>query len=872
MGWINRLANLVRSGELDRDLEEELRFHLDARIRDNRKAGMTAGEARQDAIRRFGNHGLAKELAREKDTLAWIENVGRDLVYAVRSLRKNPGFTAVAVLVMALGIGANTAMFTIVNGVLLRPLPFPESRRLFMISYWPRQWHLFFGTGMVDSQYLDFHRQQHEFEAITTFASNPVTLTGAGDPVRLSGAAVTTEFLQVLGVQPAAGRGFLAEDGAVNVVLLGDRLWRKRFGGDPRVLGRTIALDGVQHTVVGIMPSGFAFPAGTELWIAMEIRLQQGNAFTRPVIGRLRPDVSPQRAQAALDAFTAPLPHKFPGSSLVMEARVQPLQDVVVGEIRGALVVFAGAVAFVLLIACANVANLLLIRAASRRREITVRAALGAGRWRLIRQLLTESLLIGVAGGGLGVLLAFAGVPALLALAPTGRVPRADEIGIDGWSIAFTLGLSVLTAVVFGLVPAIRATRQDLAQSMADGGRGSTGGREGLRAVLVVAELALSLVLLTGAGLLLKSFWRLQSVDPGFRPRNALAVTVDLPESRYRTAAQMRAFHQSTLAKLASLPGVEAAGAVNWMPFGQNLIRGDFQLEGGRKLPRGFAVDKPVISPDYLRTIGIRLQRGRAFRESDDATALGVVLVSQSVARTLWPGEDPIGKRISMQDRPKEQDWLTIIGVVDDIRQKELTAKPSPAVYLPYRQVNGTFFLSHMTFLVRTAADVAGMAPAIRGVIRSVDPDQPVDSMATMGEMIALSTAEPRFRTRVIGGFSIVALLLAAIGIYGVLAYSVAERTREIGIRVAVGATTGSIAAMVLRRTLLLAGSGVAIGMAGSLALTRVLRTFLFEVQPTDLATFTAAAVLLVTVALLAGLLPARRAAGVDPLIALRYE
>jgi putative ABC transport system permease protein len=869
---MNRLANLVRPGQLDRELEEEMRFHLDARTRDNRKSGMHADEARLDAIRRFGNQPLAKELTRERDTLAWLESLGRDLVYGLRNLRRSPGFTSVAVLVMGLGIGANTAMFTLVNGVLLRPLPFPESHRIFQISYWPREWHLFFGAGMVDSQYLDFHRRQREYESLATFASNLVTLTGAGDPVRLAGAAVTTEFLDVLRVQPAVGRGFTADDIPEHVVLLGDTLWRNRFAADPAIVGRTIALDGIAHTVVGIMPRGFAFPPETELWTQFEVRLEKGNSFTRPVIGRLKPGVSHGQAQAAFDAFTAALPRRFPGTSASMVARVQPLQDVVVGPIRGALAVFTGAVAFVLLIACANLANLLLIRAASRRHEITTRAALGAGRWRLVRQLLTESLLIGVAGGVLGLLLALVGVPALLALAPAGKVPRAGEISMDGRVLLFSLGLSVLTALVFGLAPALRATRRDLVRPMADEGRWATGGRTGLRGALVVAEMALALILLTGAGLLLRSFWRLQSVDPGFHPDHTLAVTVDLPDSRYRTAAQMRAFHQSTLEKLEGIPGVEAAGAVNWVPFGRNLVRGDFQLEDGRRLPAGFAVDKPVVSPDYLRALGIRLVSGRAFRESDDGAAPGVVLISQAVARRLWPGEDPIGRRISMADKPKPGDWLTIVGVVDDIRQRELTDRPSAAVYLPYRQVSATFFLSHMSFIVRTPADVASMAPAVRRVLREVDADQPVNSVVPMPEMIAATTAEPRFRARVIAGFSVLAVLLAAIGIYGVLAYSVAERTREIGIRVALGATTRTVASMVLGRTVLLAAGGVAIGTAGSLALTRVLRTFLFEVEPTDPAAFLAAALLLIAVALASGVLPARRAAAVDPLVALRCD
>ncbi len=883
MAWMNRLWNVIRSRDLDRELDEELRFHLEARIRDNIKAGMSPGEAREDAIRRFGNRTLAKELTRETDVFASIETAGRDLRYAFRSLRKSPGFTVPAILVIALGIGANTAVFAVVNGVLLRPLPFPEPDRLFLISYAPKQ-SFFLGpsadklprnANLADHRYLEFRRKDRQFESIASFAMNPVTLTRAGDPLRLTAAVVTPDFLRVLHVDPVVGRGFLSDEGEPGrntVVVLGDKLWRSRFGGHPAVAGTTITLDGIRHTVIGIMPPGFAFPAGAELWMPMEIRLQPGNSFSRPVVGRLKAGVSREQAQDALEAFAEALPLGAHENRSNFEARIYPLKDAIVAGIRESLLVFAGAVAFVLLIACANVANLLLIRAASRRHEITMRAALGASRWRLIRQLLTESMLVAVTGGAGGLLLAVVGVPALLALAPAGKIPRADEIGLDPWVLAFTFAVSVLTGIVFGLAPALRATRRDLRRSLAEGGRTSTGRSETLRSALVVSEIALALVLLTGAGLLLKSFWRIHSVDPGFRPENVLAVTIDLPGSHYRTPAQMRAFHQSTLEKLSSLPGIETAGAVNWMPLGGNLIRGDFKLEGGRERPRGYMVDKPVVSPGYFRAMGIRLLRGRAFSERDNAAAPGVVVVSNSVARALWPGEDPIGKRIAMQERPKPEDWLTVVGVVDDIRQQQLTAKPSPAIYQPYLQVNHTFFLSHMTFVVRTASSPGAVAPAIRGIIQGVDADQPVQSIATMGDVIAGTTAEPRFRTRLIGAFSIMAVLLSAIGIYGVLACSIAERTHEIGIRMAIGASKGSIVRMVLHRTLLLVATGVALGTAGALAVTRVLENFLFEVRPADPATYVAVATLLGAVALFAGLLPARRASTVDPLVALRYE
>ena len=874
MAWMNRLWNLIRYRELDRGLDEELRFHLEARIADNVKAGMSPADARDDALRRFGNSTLAKEMTRDTDLFPSLETLGRDLRYAFRSLRKTPGFTVVAILVLALGIGANTAVFTIVNSVLLRPLPFPDPGRLFLISFEPRESSLLMGPSMADFDYLEFQQHQRQFESIATYGQEQVTLTGAGEPVRVGAAQVTPDFLHVLRMNPALGRGFLADEGADgrnNVVLLSDKLWRDRFAASPGVIGRTVTLDGIRHTVIGVLPAAFTFPSSADLWTPMEVRLGH-NSWTRPVIGRLKPGVSPQQAQAAFRALSAALPMYPNAHRSDYEAGIYRLHDIIAAKVRMSLLVFTGAVAFVLLIACANVANLLLIRAASRRHEIAVRAALGAGRWRLIRQLLSESLLISIAGGAAGVLLAIAIVPPLVALAPAGNIPRADEIGLDAWVLAFAFGLSVITGLVFGLAPAIQATRRDLRQPLSEGSRTATGNRQAMRNTLVIAEVALALVLLTGAGLLLKSLRRIQSVDPGFRPQNVLAATVDLPDSSYATAAKMRAFHQSALAKLASLPGVEAAGAVNWMPLGQGFVRGDFQMDGGYHRPRGFDVVKPVISPNYFRAMSIRLLNGRAFSEHDNGSAPGVVVVSESVARTLWPGANPLGKRISMEDEPKAGDWLTVIGVVDDIRQKQLTDKPSPAIYQPYLQVNQPFFLSHMTFVVRTPLNPAALAPSIRALIRQIDTDQPVQSIATMGDVIAGITAEPRFLTQVMGAFSLMAVLLSAIGLYGVLAFSIAERTREIGIRMAMGASSGTVVGMVLRRTMLLAGAGVVLGAAGALAVTRVLRTFLFEVTSTDPTTFLAVAAFLLTIALLAALLPARRAYAVDPLVALRYE
>jgi putative ABC transport system permease protein len=893
MSWLNRLSNLLRGDKLSGELDEELEFHLEARTRDNLAAGMTPEAARRDARRRFGNRTLAKERTHEMnivvaDIAVSMETLGQDLRYVLRSLRKSPGFTTVAILALALGIGANTAVFTVVNAVLLRPLPFPQPGRLFLISYQPQRGPgTFDSPGLWDQHYLAFLRQNRAFERVATFGQDSVALTGAGSAVRVPAAMVTSSFFPVIQVNPAIGRAFSPEEerqGGSGVTLIGDRLWRSRFGADPNILGRTIVLDGIGHTVIGVMPRGFAFPYDAELWLPLELRDETAvcvsshgrpepcNSFFRPAVGRLRPSVSRQQAQAELEAFAQHLPGASGENKSEMSAEVLPFKDLLVGKIRKSLLVFMGAVVFVLLIACANVANLLLMRAASRRQEIAVRTALGARRSRLVRQLLTESTLVSLGGAAAGLVLAILGVPALLALAPAGRVPRMEEIHINGWVLAFALGLGTFTGILFGLVLAFQATGRELRDYLSQSGRTVTSGREWLRSALVVAEIALALVLLTGAGLMLKSFLRMRAVNPGFRPENILTMTVDLPDSTYPNTTAIQAFHTRTLAKLSNLPGVLAAGAVNWLPLGDALILGDFHLEGGRPLPRGYAVDKPAVSPDYFHVMGIRLLSGRGFSERDNSDAPSVALISEFVARTLWPQENPLGKRITLEEDPKPQDWLTVVGVVDDVRQTSLTEKPHPAIYQPIEQVRRPSFLSHMTFAVRTAAHMQGVAAAMRSVLQDVDKNQPVQSIAAMTDLLDATTAEPWFQARLISVFSILALLLSAIGIYGVLAYAVTERTREIGIRMALGAEKSDITRMVLQRSLLLAAAGVALGVAGALAVTRVLTRFLFDVKPTDPATFAMVAAVLVAVALFAGLLPARRATRVDPLVALRWE
>ena len=869
MSWFNRFSNLFRREIVDKELDEELKFHLDARTRDNLNAGMNAEAAQHDARRRFGNPTLAKERAHETNIVMWIETTGRDLRYALRSLRKSPGFTMVAMLTLALGFGANIAVFTVVNGVLFRPLPFPEPERLMMISYQSKEG----GPGLFDRDYLEYQRHVQAFEQIATFHEDSATLTGAGEAVRLPTADVTSSFFPVLEVNPAMGRAFLpAEEkqGSNRVVLLSDKIWRNRFGADASILGKAITLDGIAYSVIGVMPAGFAFAHEAELWLPLEVGGDPGNFTTRAVVGRLKPQASQQQALAELEALAKHLPPLPVANREDMFAEVLPMKDLVVGKIRQSLLIFMGAVGFVLLIACANVANLLLMRGTSRQREIAVRNALGASRGRVIRQLLTESTLLSLGGVAAGVLLALLGVPALLALAPAAGVPRIEEIHIDGWVLGFALLLGAFTGILFGLAPALQATGNRVRTFLALSGPTLTARRATLRSTLVVSEIALALVLLTGAGLMLKSFMRMRAVDPGFRTEKILTMTVDLPDASYPTVTAIQAFDSSILTKLSNLPGVVAAGAVNFMPLQPVLISGDFTLDGGRKLPRDYNVAKPDVSPDYFRVMGIRFLKGRGFTDQDNSSAPGVVIISQSVARTLWAGQDPIGQRITMEDEPKPKDWLTIIGIVDDVRQR-LTGRPQPAIYQPYQQVTRPFFLSHMSFVVRTATNPQSVAAGMRGVLHDVDKYQPV-SIAALTDLADASTAETWFQARLISTFSILALLLAAIGIYGVLAYAVAERTREIGIRMALGAKKSDITRMLLKRTLALVLAGVALGSCGAMVLTRVLAKFLFEVKPNDPATFLSVAAILAATGIIAGMLPAQRATKVDPVVALRWE
>ncbi len=858
--------------ERDAELDEEIRAHFAMAVADRIARGESAEDAAAAARREFGNVGRVKETTRETWGGVWLDRLRQDVHYTFRSLRRSPGFTAAAVVTFALAIGVNTAMFTVVNAILLRPLPFRDPGSLFIVSHIPARGMLSNQPGMFDRQYVSYRTTTRAFESTTSYNVFAATLTRAGEPARVSTVAVTEGFFTVLGIMPAIGRAFSPDDhtGTSKTVILNDAIWRERFSADPQAIGRTLDLDGERRTIIGVMPPGFDFPSGAQLWFPTRYVYDPHRVAIRPVLGRLAAAATAGDALRELDAFVQVDERDEPAERRQLKvSAIIPLKERIVGNVRGSLLVFAGAVAFVLLIGCANVANLLLMRASTRQHEIGIRAAIGAERPRLIRQLLTESLVLAFAGGLLGLAVASAGVRILLAMAPAGLLPRTGEVRLDATVLGVTALACVVAGIGFGIVPALHATRRDLRGWLA-AAHGTAGvARTRLRHVLVTAECALAVLLLVGAGLLTRSFLRLRSVDLGFETRNLVTFTVDLTNDRYATTQSMHEFRRRTMTELERLPGVTDVAAVNWRPLSRSFVMGDFQLADGRKLPEAFIVLKPSITPDYFRVMGIRLREGRAFTAQDDASAEGVTIVSRSVADRLWPRGDAIGQRISMEDTPGIGDWLTIVGVVDDIRQFDVKAT-MPAVYLPLAQSKEPFMVNHLTFAARVPGDATPVERAIRTVLHGVDPLQPVGSIATMEAAFSLMIAEPAFQARLLAVFAVLSVVLAAVGIYGVLAYAVTERTHEIGVRLALGATGERVAWLVVRRTLAIAGPGIAIGLVASFGVTRVLRKLLFEISPTDAGTYWLVAALLGGVAVAAAVIPARRASRVDPMVALR--
>ncbi|HEX8137723.1 MAG TPA: ABC transporter permease [Pyrinomonadaceae bacterium] len=813
----------------------------------------------------------------------------QDVQYGFRMLLKRPGFTAVAVAALALGIGANTAIFSVVNAVLLRPLPYAEPERLVMV--WGSAPQLGFDVlPPTAAESVEWRERNQVFESLAALQSRTWNMTGAAGPEQIQGARVSASLFPALGVKPLLGRTFLPEEdreGGAKVVVMGYGLWQRSFGADPGVVGRTVTLNNQGYTVVGVMPQGFRFPGGenmlsglqfspkTELWEPAGLTAEELAArgtHNMAVVARLKRGVSVGQAQAEMTAIALQLGEQYPKYNKGLGVKVVSLHEQVTGDVRPALLLLLGTVGFVLLIACANVANLLLARAATRRKEMAIRTALGASRARVVRQLLTESVLLALAGGACGLLLALWGIDALGALIPD-AIARGVEIGPEARVLSFTLLISLLTGLVFGLAPALQASRTDINESLKEGSRGATSGarHNRFRSLLVVSEIALASVLLIGAGLLIRSFLRLQQVDPGFDPRGVVAMELVLPSiapSRYTEPEQQAAFFRRALERVGALAGVEAAAVVSTLPLSGAFESTSFKVEGRpapsseRESPQA---NYTLVSADYFRVMSIPLMKGRAFTERDTKEGPAVLLVNERLARRVWPGEEVVGKRLTVgfEKTPRE-----IVGVVGDSKQTSLDAQTPLAVYLPYQQ----FTYAGMTLVVRSKSDAATVADAVRREVQAIDPGLPVSNVRSMEQVLAVSVAERRFSMTLVVLFASVALLLAMVGIYGVMAYAVSERTHEIGIRVALGAQGRDILRLILGQGMTLTLSGIALGLGGAFLLTRLMSGLIYGVSARDPLTFAGVSLALALVAFAACYIPARRATKVDPMEALRYE
>ena len=869
-----RLRALLKRAELEQEMDDELRHHLEMERAELARAGLSEEEARRQALVGFGGVERTKEQAREARGFPWLEDLAQDVRYAARGLARAPGFAFAVIATLTLAIGANVAMFAVVDAVLLSPLPYRDADRL----VWLREVDPTEGgrdQAVSPPTAEDWRRAQRSFAGVAAISDEPVVFLGAGGPEKIEAAAVSADFFQVMGTWPALGRGFLAEDdvqGARRVVVLSDALWRRRFGADPGVVGRLVRLGADAHEVVGVAPRGFEFPRGAELWMPLAPALGEGalvrGAHFLDVVGRLAPGVDAARAEAELVSIQGRIAETDP-SYAGYGARVESLRTHEVGSVRTALLVLLAAVGFVLLIACANVAGLLLARAGSRAREMSIRLAVGAGRRRLVRQLLTESVALAAAGGACGLLLAAWGVGALRALGPD-VLPRASELGVSWEAVAFTVLVTLLTGTAFGLVPALRASRLDLAAALRDGAASLAGGLRStrLRGALVVAESALTVVLLVGAGLMLNSLVRLLLVDPGFRPDGVSTFLIALPRERYPDGPRQAAFYSELRERVRTLPGVLSVGLGSNVPVSGQSMMSPLMVEGRAREPGAAQtfVQQTVADEGYFRALGMRLVAGRAFTEADGASAVPAAVVNEELARRVFPGEDPIGKRLrTMFGSPAMRE---IVGVVADVRHAGPARAAPPQVFVPFAQSPGPY----MTLVVRAEGEPRALAAGVRAAVLGVDPEQPVDRVASLESLLAGTMARSRLYALLLGGYALLALALAAVGLYGVIAYSVGQRTHEIGVRVALGATAGTVVRDVLGQGLALCGAGMGMGLLGAVAVARVLRGLLYGVGPGDVATYSAAAAVLLVVSVAACWAPARRAARIDPLIALRHE
>ncbi|MBZ5501892.1 MAG: ABC transporter permease [Acidobacteriia bacterium] len=885
--WFVRLGGLFGKEQQDRKLAEELESHVQMHIDDNLRAGMGPEEARRDALIKLGGIEQTKETYRDRRGLPWLESLLQDVRFGLRMLRKNPGFTAVAILTLALGIGANAAIYSVIDGALLNPIPFPHPDRIVDIhARWPQ-----FQKAMLSyPNFLDIQRENATFESIAVWRTESFTRTGLGDPERLQGKMVSANFFSLLGIRPLLGRTFRAEEdqlGAAPVVLIGEGLWKRRFGADPEISGKSITLDGKDYTVIGVVPSdvhllrfrGSFFddvflPVGQ--WDNGLLR-DRRNSLGLRTVGRIKNGVTFLQAQAEMDRFGKSLAAAYPGVNDGLSVWIEPLKDDLVGNIRPSLLMLWGAVGFVLLIACANVANLLLARSSGRTQEFAIRAALGAGRARIVRQLLVESILLVLAGGAVGVGLASWGTRGLLSILPS-ALPAVARVGINWRVLLFALGVSAVAGILFGMVPALRFSKTNLQEALRESGRGNTGAHHRIQGALVAAEFGLALVLLIAAGLLIRSLEKVWAVNPGFDPENLLTFSVSFSPGIMSSPERTHAALHGVVDSVAAIPGVQAASVdLGVLPFegdSETVFWPDEKPKPARtnELPLTLTY---FVGADYFQTMRIPLLRGRAFTPADDLTASPVLVVDEDLANSIFPGEDPIGKRLHFGTGPSQE----IVGVVGHVRQWGLGTDPKGAVhyqtYWSFKQLAGPLLpiLASTTYVVvRSARSPASLVDPIRRGIHAIDGNAPLYDVRTMREIMAASLAERRFSMVLLGVFAAIALLLAAIGIYGVVSYLAAQRTHEIGIRMALGARPGDVLRMVLSQGGRMALVGIAVGLAASLALTRLMVTMLFGVSATDPVTFAGVVVFLLGVVLLACWIPARRATRVDPMVALRYE
>ncbi len=885
MSWLRvailRIKGMFSRNRRERELDSEVQAHIEALTEENIRRGMAQQEALHAARREFGGIEQTKELYRERHSLPFFETLFQDVRFGARMLAKNPGFTAVSVLTLALGIGANTAIFSVVDAVLLRPLAYKDAERLVTL--------LHDGYNPVGvANYIDWRDQSQSFEAMGAADYWSANLSGVDSPEHILGLKVTQNLLPMLGVEPMLGRLFVeGEDqpGADREAILSYNLWQRRFAGDTKVVGRVVTLDGEQYTIVGVMPRTFKFApfwaTRAEMWVpnAFGERIHDRGGNSLRIFARLKQNATLEQARAEIATITARLEQKFPGTN--RNVIVTPLKKNVVGEVKAPLLVLLGAVGFVLLIACANVAHMLLARSAARQKEIAVRAALGAPRLRVIRQFLTENLLLAGLGAAAGLLLAFWGIRALVALSPA-SIPRVATVTIDARVALFLLAVTVFTGAIFGLAPAMRASAGNLTDILKDGGRGGSDGlsRNRLRNFLVASEFSLALILLIGAGLMVRSFFALQSIDPGFNPNRVLSMAVSVAGTQESESHRRGIFYTQLIERVRALPGVEAAGGINHLPLAGDMWGWPFTIEGR---PKPLPGESPIgvyriVMPGYFETMRLPVLRGREIASSDDANALGVAMINESAVQRYWPNEDSIGKHISFSsDKSSTPQWLTVIGIVRNAKQEDWAAVAFPEVYLAALQ-NSAFLgereshASYITLVVRTAGEPAALASTVKNAVWSFDRNLAISEVLTMDDVVAVANAQPRFEMTLLAAFAGVALLLAAVGIYGVMSYSVARRTHEIGIRISLGASRTDVLRMVIRQAMILALTGSAVGIIGALLLSRLMTSFLYGVRPTDPVTFSGVAIMLAIVALAASYIPARRAMRVDPMIALRYE